>query len=199
MFRCSNTFGRVGDLGAYVVVDVDFLIDGLCLFLVHDRPFDRCGIGPSCREIRIFDLVCRSSIFFVAIIGVRLGICEPRRRRQSMCFGWRGTAVVKCQLLRVAIGEFNSLIGGHLREDSLHVSEFAVRKLEGSVAPLWSRSFDQSEVSEHSGDRMFSISLAIVPEIENVAVVLQFAQDQVRAVHGWIRYNWNSGHHRGRC
>ena len=65
------------------------------------------------------------------------------------------------------------------------ISEFVVRKLEGSVAPLWSRSFDQREVPEHSGDRMFSIDLSSVPEIENVAVVLQFAQDQVRAIHGY--------------
>ena len=78
---------------------------------------------------------------------------------------------MKCQLVLVAAGEFNSWIGGHFREDSLHVSELMVRRLEGSVAPLWSRSFDQSEVPEHSGDRMLSINLSSVPEIENVAVV----------------------------
>ena len=92
---------------------------------------------------------------------------------------------MKCHLLRVAVGEFNSSVGGHFREESLHVLEFVVRKLEGSVAPFWSRSLDQSEVPEHSGDRMFSINLPSVPEIENVAVVLQFAQDQVRAVQGY--------------
>ena len=105
---------------------------------------------------------------------------------------------MECQLELVVVGEFNSLIDGHFREDSLHVSEFMVRKLEGSVAPLWSRSFDQSELPEHSGDRMFS-NLSSVPEIENVAVVLQFAQDQVRAIHGYAIRNWDSRHSRGRC
>ena len=92
---------------------------------------------------------------------------------------------MECQLELVVVGDFNLLIGGHFCEDSLHIPEFMVRELEGSVVPLWSRSFDQSEVPEHSGDQMFSINLSSVPEIENVAAVLPFAQDQVRAIHGY--------------
>ena len=65
------------------------------------------------------------------------------------------------------------------------MSKFVVRELEGSVAPLGSCSFDQSEVPEHSGDRVFSINLSGVSEVENVAVEIQFAQNQVRAVHGY--------------
>ena len=92
---------------------------------------------------------------------------------------------MQSQLLRIAIGRFNSLTGGHFREDGLHVSEFVVRTLKGYVAPLGSCSFDQSEVPEHSGDRVFSINLSSVSEVENMAVETHFAQDQVRAVHGY--------------
>ena len=45
--------------------------------------------------------------------------------------------------------------------------------------------FDQSEIPEHSCDRMFAIDLPGVPEVNDVAVELQFAQNQVRAVHGY--------------
>ena len=51
---------------------------------------------------------------------------------------------------------------------------------------LWGHALvDQSEVPEHSGDRMFSINLSSVSEVENIAVEIHFAQNQVRAVHGY--------------
>ena len=54
-----------------------------------------------------------------------------------------------------------------------------------SVALLGSCSFDQSEVPEHSGDRMFSISLSSVSQVENMAVEIHFTQNQIRAAHGY--------------
>ena len=44
---------------------------------------------------------------------------------------------------------------------------------------------DQSEVPEHSCDRMFVIDLSSVAGVKDVAVELQFTQNQVRAVHGY--------------
>ena len=102
-----------------------------------------------------------------------------------MRFSRRNTVVVQSQLLRITIGKIDLLIGGNFREDGLHVSGIVVRELEGSVAPLGSCSFDQSEIPEHSGDRMFSINLSSVSEVENIAVEIHFAQNQVRAVHGY--------------
>ena len=46
-------------------------------------------------------------------------------------------------------------------------------------------SLDQSEVPEHSCDRMFVTNLPSVSEVQYVAVELQFAQNQVRAAHGY--------------
>ena len=43
-------------------------------------------------------------------------------------------------------------------------------------------SVDQSEVPEHPCDRMFVIDLSGVPEDGDVAVELQFAQNQVQSV-----------------
>ena len=65
------------------------------------------------------------------------------------------------------------------------ISEFVVRELELSVCMLWSCSFDQSEVLAHSGDWMFAIDLSSVSEVEGFAVVLQLAQHEVCAIHGY--------------